>query len=118
MKAAVVDSGDANATVGGGKENGKKSLAAQLEELNKECVFENPRNISKRNRLLLAMVKHQEVKKEEVQDMFSKKADPLDKYYELQEQIDLVKEKTELLRDIQRQASSTRRAGPGEPVVN
>ena len=117
MKAAI-DCTDASAPAGGGKENGKKSLAAQLEELNKECVFENPRNISKRNRLLLAMVKHQEVKKEEVQDMFSKKADPLDKYYELQDQVELVKEKTELLRDIQKQASATRKGGAGEPSTN
>ena len=72
MKAAL-DNPDPNAAPATGKENGKKSLSAQLEELNKECVFEHPRNISKRNRLLLAMVKNQEVKKEEVQHMFSKK---------------------------------------------
>jgi hypothetical protein len=61
-----------------------------------DCVFENPRQIKKDNKLLLSMVKHQELQKIAVSDTFSKKADPIDQYYALREQATQEREKQEI----------------------
>lgn len=63
------------------------SQAGEDDIMKKASGFiENPRSINPKNKLQLAMVKHVQVEQLAVTDMFSKKADPIDKYLELQAQ--------------------------------
>lgn len=85
-------------TSGGGA--GDKELSNKNQNYyghhHQDCVFENPKQINKENKLLLSMVKHQELQKIAVSDTFSKKADPIDQYYALREQAAYEKDKQEM----------------------